>query len=86
MKITFELTGRRPTTQHFVLSSADGKDINAWQKACELFKERSNVLGLEVNLSGGRPGVITLVADNDQLRPTVVADIRSHVENALGQI
>jgi len=87
MKITFELIGRSTTqVKHFSLSSPDGKDINDWQAAFEHFKQHSNVLGLNTSFSGARQGVIVLSANNDQLRPEVVADIRGHVQNALAQI
>lgn len=84
MKIIFELIGYPLANRYFSESSADGKTADDWETAYRHFRKHCNVVLFE--LSDSRPGVITLSANNNKLRPQVVADIRGHVQNALAQI
>jgi hypothetical protein len=85
MKVAFRLIGKgEPGSVVFTLEGAGGKDPEDQRTAWEHFRQHCNVQGLHFQLSGS--GLIILDADQSQLRPDVVNDIRRHAQNALDQI
>jgi hypothetical protein len=84
MKVGFRLVSSDgDRAEHFALESADGKTHGDMQVAYQYFCDNTTVLGLGFSFQGS---TITLAAESNQLRPSVVADIRRTAQAAIDLI